>query len=82
MAVDPASLYGREVNTDDEGMNFALDLAALAAEQGEVPVGAVIVSDGRIIGVGSNSPITALDPTAHAEVVALRAAAQAIGLAV
>ena len=79
MAVDPASLYGREVNADNEGMNFALDLAALAAEQGEVPVGAVIVSDGRIIGVGSNSPITALDPTAHAEVNAIRDAAMRIG---
>lgn len=56
-------------------MRDALGLAAEAAAAGEVPVGAVVVKDGRIIGRGSNRPITSHDPTAHAEIVALRAAA-------
>lgn len=51
----------------------------MAREAGEVPVGAVVVLDGRVIGAGFNQPIRASDPTAHAEVVALRAAAQAVG---
>ncbi|HWH42291.1 MAG TPA: tRNA adenosine(34) deaminase TadA [Usitatibacter sp.] len=65
--------------TADEFMREALRLAALAAAQGEVPVGAVVVRDGRIIGRGSNRPITTNDPTAHAEIVALREAAAAEG---
>jgi tRNA(adenine34) deaminase len=56
-------------------MREALALAARAAEAGEVPVGAVVVRDGAIIGRGSNRPISGNDPTAHAEVVALREAA-------
>jgi tRNA(adenine34) deaminase len=60
-------------------MQRALDRAADAAAAGEVPVGAVVVLDGRVIGEGFNQPIASKDPTAHAEVVALRAAAQAIG---
>ncbi|MFV8782191.1 tRNA adenosine(34) deaminase TadA [Microbulbifer sp. SA54] len=56
-------------------MQRALELAAKGAELGEVPVGAVVVLDGEIIGEGFNQPITASDPSAHAEVVALRAAA-------
>jgi tRNA(adenine34) deaminase len=58
-------------------MREALALAAEAAAAGEVPVGAVVVKDGRIIGRGFNRPITSSDPTAHAEIVALRAAAAA-----
>lgn len=58
-------------------MRAALDLARAAAERGEVPVGAVVVANDEIIGAGSNAPIAARDPTAHAEIVALRAAAQA-----
>lgn len=58
-------------------MREALALASAAAAAGEVPVGAVVVKDGRIIGRGSNRPITASDPTAHAEIVALREAAAA-----
>lgn len=57
-------------------MSTALQLAQQAAEQGEVPVGAVVVSDGQIIGRGWNQPITCHDPTAHAEVMAIRDAAQ------
>lgn len=56
-------------------MQRALELAAQAGELGEVPVGAVVVVDGEIIGEGYNQPIAACDPSAHAEVMALRAAA-------
>lgn len=65
--------------TDADFMQEALALAARAAEAGEVPVGAVVVKEGRIIGRGYNRPITASDPTAHAEIVALREAATAEG---
>lgn len=58
-------------------MRRALELARRAEEEGEVPVGAVVVLDDRIIGEGWNRPITASDPTAHAEIQALRAAAAA-----
>ena len=60
-------------------MNLAMDQARLAQSLGEVPVGAVVVRDGEIIGVGCNAPIANQDPTAHAEIVALRAAAQYLG---
>ena len=60
-------------------MREALQLAALAAEAGEVPVGAVVVRDSEIIGRGYNQPISRSDPTAHAEVMALRNAAQHAG---
>lgn len=60
-------------------MEAALDLARLAADAGEVPVGAVVVKDGQIIGRGGNRPIAGHDPTAHAEIVALREAAAALG---
>jgi tRNA(adenine34) deaminase len=60
-------------------MARALQEARLAAAQGEVPVGAVVVRNGNVIATGRNAPIGAHDPTAHAEVVALRAAAQALG---
>jgi len=60
-------------------MRHALELAAQAEAQGEVPVGALVVFEGRIIGEGWNRPITAHDPTAHAEIVALRAAAATLG---
>jgi tRNA(adenine34) deaminase len=56
-------------------MNAALTLARRAAAAGEVPVGAVVVSGGEVIGEGWNAPVAANDPTAHAEIVALRAAA-------
>jgi len=63
----------------DTYMRAALDEARRAFDAGEVPVGAVVVLDGEIVGRGFNQPITANDPTAHAEVVALRAAARSIG---
>jgi tRNA(adenine34) deaminase len=60
-------------------MARALELASLAADRGEVPVGAVLVAGERILGEGGNAQIASSDPTAHAEIVALRAAAQALG---
>ncbi|NQD38645.1 tRNA adenosine(34) deaminase TadA [Permianibacter sp. IMCC34836] len=60
-------------------MQQALLLAARAAEAGEVPVGAVLVRNGEKIAEGWNQPIALNDPTAHAEIVTLRAAAQALG---
>jgi tRNA(adenine34) deaminase len=62
---------------DQQFMSRALELAREAEAAGEVPVGAVIVRHGRIVAEGSNRPIGARDPTAHAEMVALRAAAAA-----
>ncbi|MEY3659991.1 MAG: hypothetical protein RLZZ169_816 [Pseudomonadota bacterium] len=60
-------------------MRRALQLAAQAATSGEVPVGAVLVRAGAVLGEGFNQPVRAHDPTAHAEIVALRAAAQRVG---
>jgi tRNA(adenine34) deaminase len=60
-------------------MRVALDLATQAEARGEVPVGAVVVKDGEIVGRGYNHPISAHDPTAHAEIVAMRDAAQRLG---
>lgn len=60
-------------------MRQALVLAQQAAEAGEVPVGAVVVVAGQVAGRGSNSPISRSDPTAHAEILALREAARALG---
>jgi len=65
-----------------DGENFmraALALAAEAAAAGEVPVGAVVVREGEIVGRGYNRPISSHDPTAHAEIVALREAAARLG---
>jgi tRNA(adenine34) deaminase len=63
----------------DDFMRMALDLAREAEAAGEVPVGAVVVLDDRVIGRGRNSPISRNDPTAHAEMLALREASAAIG---
>lgn len=64
---------------DVKFMKAALAEAARAAARGEVPVGAVVVESGRIVARGSNRPIVASDPTAHAEIVALRRAARKAG---
>lgn len=64
--------------TDEQGMHLALAQARAAAAAGEVPVGAVVVKNGRVIATGRNAPIASHDPTAHAEVVALREAARVL----
>jgi len=64
---------------DCDLMREALRLAEEAAARGEVPVGAIVVCGGRIVGRGANAPISSADPTAHAEIVALRDAAKALG---
>lgn len=65
--------------TDLEYMQLALDLAKQAALMGEVPVGAIVVKDNVVIGRGSNAPIGMHDPTAHAEILAMRQAANYLG---
>lgn len=64
---------------DADFMGLALDEARRAAAEGEVPVGAAVVLDGRVIGRGHNRPIASVDPTAHAEILALREAARETG---
>jgi tRNA(adenine34) deaminase len=66
------------MNNDEHWMRRALDLADTAAAHGEVPVGAVLVRDGEELGAGWNAPVGSRDPTAHAEIAALRAAAAAV----
>ena len=66
--------------TDDDGfMAAALDEARTAGEHGDVPIGAVVVRDGVVLGTGHNARERDQDPTAHAELIALRAAAKALG---
>ncbi|HYT69020.1 MAG TPA: tRNA adenosine(34) deaminase TadA [Vicinamibacterales bacterium] len=65
--------------TDEQWMRYALNRALQADERGEVPVGAVLVINGDLIGEGFNEPIGANDPTAHAEIVAMRRAAAQVG---
>ncbi len=60
-------------------MRAALDAAAAAARDGEVPVGAVVIRDGRVIATAANAPRRLRDPTAHAEMLAIRAAAETLG---
>jgi tRNA(adenine34) deaminase len=64
--------------TDEQCMRRALELARRAEEEGEVPIGAVVVLDGAIVGEGWNRPIAARDPTAHAEIQAMRAASLSV----
>jgi tRNA(adenine34) deaminase len=66
------------VSTDEQFIRLALELAAQGEQQGEVPVGAVIVRDGEVIGRGHNQPVASHDLTAHAEVVALRKACKSL----
>lgn len=70
---------GRIPFTDEDFMRLALQQAAIAETHGETPIGAVIVKDGGVIGVGYNRRETWHDPTAHAEMIAIRNAAKALG---
>ncbi len=70
---------GAEAPDDAAWMRLALQEARAAAEAGEVPVGAIVVRHGEVIATGRNAPIARHDPTAHAEIAALRAAAERLG---
>ena len=65
--------------SDEQFMRRALQLAEQAATVGEVPVGALVVANGEVIGEGYNQPISSCDPTGHAEIIAIRKAATALG---
>jgi len=68
-----------DVDFDTARMRASLRLAVRASERGEVPVGALVVKDGKVIGRGYNAPISSKDPSAHAEIQALREASTALG---
>ncbi len=70
--------HNTEHYSDEDWMRYALALAEKARQRGEVPVGAVLVADQRVIGEGWNLPITQHDPTAHAEIMAIRQGGQAL----
>jgi len=72
-------MQGKNKNNDETFMGIALKNAKLAMKSGEVPIGAVLVRDGKIIAQGHNQPIQKCDPTAHAEIVVLRKAASIEG---
>ena len=74
MHPNPVEPNGPPSLTDESAMGLALELAREAGEAGEVPVGAVVVRDGRVLGRGRNAAIGQADPTAHAEIQALREA--------
>ncbi len=67
------------VSAHDEFMGDAIEQARLARDAGEVPIGAVLVMGGKVVGRGYNRPISGIDPTAHAEIVAIRDAAARLG---
>lgn len=79
MSSDALDAQSVLTQVDDVFMRAALDLASQAAAAGEVPVGALVVHEGEIIGRGWNAPISLHDPTAHAEIRALREAGAAMG---
>ena len=76
---DPFKSAEPEQPDDTHWMRLALVQARLAAQAGEVPVGAVVVKNGRVLATGRNAPIAGHDPTAHAEIMALREAAHSLG---
>lgn len=79
MLRSPPILQNEHLMTDVDYMKLALELASQSQAAGEVPVGAVVVKGGEIIGRGFNAPILHHDPSAHAEIMALREAAQRLG---
>jgi tRNA(adenine34) deaminase len=76
---NPSEPESDRATPDEAVMARALELAREAGARGEVPVGAVVVLDGQVIGEGANGPVARHDPTAHAEILALRAAGRAVG---
>jgi tRNA(adenine34) deaminase len=76
---EPSAAYVSVPPEGERWMREALALARVAQARGEVPVGAIVVRDGEIVGRGGNAPVAANDPTAHAEITALRDAARALG---
>ena len=79
-APDRVPMVNASIHEADEAfMDEALTMAAAAAARGEVPVGALVVREGVVLGRGGNAPIAGHDPTAHAEIAALRDAAQSVG---
>src|SRR5205814_6461248 len=81
-SVDSARSYGygeAPLSADEEFMRLALDEAQRGLEAGEVPVGAVVVRDGLVLGRAHNTPLGLADPTAHAEIIALREAGRGLG---
>jgi tRNA(adenine34) deaminase len=79
MHMNMAAASGSNQRGDIDYMSRALEQARLAGLAGEVPVGAVLVRDDQVIATGANCPIAATDPTAHAEIQALRSAARSLG---
>jgi tRNA(adenine34) deaminase len=79
MAETPKNTAEMRMKEDAAWMALALEQARLAAEAGEVPVGALVIKDGEIVGKGHNRNLLDNDPTAHAEIVALRQAAMRLG---
>lgn len=77
--VSPLKAASETETADQAFMQLALNLAEKAALAGEVPVGAIVVKDGEVIGYGGNAPIDSHDPTAHAEIMAIRHAAKYLG---
>jgi tRNA(adenine34) deaminase len=77
--IDGVTRAEGEFSEDERFMQRALGFAAVGRAQGEVPVGAIVVAGGEVVGEGWNRPIGSHDPTAHAEIVAIRAAAQRLG---
>jgi len=79
MRSEPVVHYGASTAEDERWMREALALAREAQARDEVPVGAIVVCGGKILGRGGNAPIARCDPTAHAEIAALREAAGMLG---
>ncbi len=77
--MERSALEEMDTQQDRRFMRRALDLAQNARQAGEIPVGAVLALDGAVVGEGYNRPISSRDPTAHAEIQALRDAAQRLG---
>ena len=72
-------MYACPMEEDERMMRLALDQAKIGASEGEVPVGAVLTAEGRVVATGHNSPVSLRDPSAHAEISVIRKGAAALG---